>query len=705
MEDKDYCQTFRIMLGHLKGKKILVYGTGVIATRILDALSDFDIVGIIDNLKFMGDFHGKPIIMWDDVKKEDNIDVVIIASLPQNYQLIYKRIMHKCRGYGITVYGSNGTVILENYDDMVTISLAEAMYFKKSKDKLLKIIDSYDAISFDLFDTLIMRKTLYPIDVFEVVEKELKKQNIFLNDFKKYRREAELRSDGKDIYHIYEILQDLIGISDATRDIALKKELETERKCLIPRKTMVEVMEYALKHGKRVNIISDMYLTSDFLDEILRKLEIQGYEKIYVSCEHGCGKCNGLFEVYKQDVYGLKCLHIGDNYNADFVAAQKSGMAAYEIKSAYELLECSSYSGILDWTNNYNERNMVGLLISELFNDPFVLYNSSGFVTISDLKQIGKFFAAPMAVIYMHELVKIINSEKYDGVILTARDGYIFKRLFELWIKKGIVNEDTQIIYTLASRKLAMSATINSDEDIKKILKYHDSVDTITKYLLEILDSHDILPYSDNEYVSLEEYLLAHSEYLYHSSHEINKGYRKYMESQGIRLDGKYLICDLVSSGTVHFHMNKIFKYRQTGFYLCKTRGYFNWKLDFKAVYLYKYNASSNCFAKNTNFLETIFTSPFPSVVSMDSGGKPIYAKEVRTDYEINAMKQMQDGLMEFCSEYLDGFYDSDVEICKELPESILLNIQRTFFDGECAFLNDMQLVDDASTKRFKIIN
>jgi hypothetical protein len=89
----------------------------------------------------------------------------------------------------------------------------------------------------------------------------------------------------------------------------------------------------------------------------------------------------------------------------------------------------------------------------------------------------------------------------------------------------------------------------------------------------------------------------------------------------------------------------------------------------------------------------------------MDSGGKPIYAKEVRTDYEINAMKQMQDGLMEFCSEYLDGFYDSDVEICKELPESILLNIQRTFFDGECAFLNDMQLVDDASTKRFKIIN
>ena len=43
----------------------------------------------------------------------------------------------------------------------------------KNTDELLQIVDEYDAVSFDIFDTLIMRKTLLPEDVFAIAEQKL----------------------------------------------------------------------------------------------------------------------------------------------------------------------------------------------------------------------------------------------------------------------------------------------------------------------------------------------------------------------------------------------------------------------------------------------------------------------------------------------------------------------------------------------------
>lgn len=40
-----------------------------------------------------------------------------------------------------------------------------------------------DVLSIDLFDTLIMRKTLYPTDVIEIVECKLKERGIHIENF------------------------------------------------------------------------------------------------------------------------------------------------------------------------------------------------------------------------------------------------------------------------------------------------------------------------------------------------------------------------------------------------------------------------------------------------------------------------------------------------------------------------------------------
>ena len=89
--NKNYNKTFK----SLKTKKILVYGTGAIAKRLIHGLLDFDIVGVIDGFRLFGNINGIPIKMWDEIYEGD-ANVVIIASLPQNYSIIFRRIVDRC---------------------------------------------------------------------------------------------------------------------------------------------------------------------------------------------------------------------------------------------------------------------------------------------------------------------------------------------------------------------------------------------------------------------------------------------------------------------------------------------------------------------------------------------------------------------------------------------------------------------------------
>ena len=43
------------------------------------------------------------------------------------------------------------------------------------KQELINIIQDYEIVSFDVFDTLIMRKTMFSADVFDIVSQKMKK--------------------------------------------------------------------------------------------------------------------------------------------------------------------------------------------------------------------------------------------------------------------------------------------------------------------------------------------------------------------------------------------------------------------------------------------------------------------------------------------------------------------------------------------------
>ena len=127
--------------------------------------------------------------------------------------------------------------------------------------------------------------------------------------------------DNSDI--IYEHLALYYSWTEEEKNTALCQELECEKRVLVQREEMVQVMNYAIKQRKKVSLISDMYIPEKILGKLLTELGITGYENLYVSCDYGKGKGSGLFDVYKNDVAATSYLHIGDNYEADCISAKK----------------------------------------------------------------------------------------------------------------------------------------------------------------------------------------------------------------------------------------------------------------------------------------------------------------------------------------------------------------------------------------------
>ena len=97
---------------------------------------------------------------------------------------------------------------------------------------------------------------------------------------------------------------------------------------------MKPVFDAALKHGKTVFLISDMYLPPEVISGMAARCGYEGYEKLFVSNEYGVSKRSGkLFgEVLKE--YGLQksdLIHIGDSIGADLLGARKAGIAALPV--------------------------------------------------------------------------------------------------------------------------------------------------------------------------------------------------------------------------------------------------------------------------------------------------------------------------------------------------------------------------------------
>ena len=198
---------------------------------------------------------------------------------------------------------------------------------------LKKAIDQKQTVSFDVFDTLLLRDIHRPKDIFFILE-PYAKSRFGVRDFYQKRVEAEKRArtcvqNGEcNFDEIYTALAQEVGSCAATLQ---ERERRLEACFSVANPVMKNAFGYARDLGKTVLIISDMYLPTAVIRTLLQNA---GYPDcpLYVSNEYRCNKRHGTLFQYVQKELDLKAktwLHVGDNPVGDYEAPRALGIDAY----------------------------------------------------------------------------------------------------------------------------------------------------------------------------------------------------------------------------------------------------------------------------------------------------------------------------------------------------------------------------------------
>lgn len=639
-EDKYIFEQFQKNFIKNSFKSIVIYGTGIHTQILLKNLPENTVAGLMDAKRTGEVLWNHKVLSYEEVAGLSS-PVIVIVARNAVINVIYRRIADFAAQNHIPVYSING---VEFHNQKTADTDCEC--FSLSKDILTSMIADAEIVTFDIFDTLITRNVLRPIDIFLVIDKKLKNASYIFSK-ERIKAEAELQQKNPTIEQIYIQLQKNLNLTEAKKTELLNLEIETEKQFLIRRDSMCLILENAAKSGKKIYLVSDMYLSKKHLQYILHTLGINDYDNLFVSCDFGCSKEEGLFEVLidRMNLIPDKCLHIGDNLYADIKAARKAGMKTFHVYSPMEMFEQSIYSQFLEDITSLESNIVLSNFAAYAFNDSFGNYEKNGKLIIENDDQLVKLMIAPVIFKYLLWLIQKIIEYKIELVIFPSRDGFILKEIYEELSRNSEEICQAKTMYLYTSRRSAMVAAAATKEDIINILSIPDSRDSKS-----IISSRFALQM--NEIESFDDINDTVIEKLLYASKKENQTYRTYLYPLFLNAYENIAFVDFVAVGTIQEALQTIQGIEFQGLYFMRRMPDNANRKKLKCVSLYP---MANDFSSQSKvyqfyyFLENIMTSYEPTVMHFNENGKPVFYEEKRSSEQIEAIKKSHKALKNYC--------------------------------------------------------
>lgn len=309
-----------------------------------------------------------------------------------------------------------------------------SLSYKKTPEKLAEELAAFDVISFDVFDTLILRPFLAPTDLFYLVGEKLDYLDFvthrsFYEGVCRAKKFEKTGSYEINIGEIYDTIEKYVGVP---AKLGQETEFATELALCYANPYMKKVFDILHELGKTIIITTDMYLYHSQIEEILHNCGYNGFVELFVSNENNLSKHDGnLYELIREKLGKNKTFaHVGDNELSDVKNAQKNGFvpfyycnvnhigASFRADRMSAILK-STYGGIV------NAKLHCGL---ELYNIQY----EYGYIC-------GGIFALGYCQ-YIHKLSAELN---VDNVLFLARDGYLLEKIYN----RLYPNEKTDYVY------------------------------------------------------------------------------------------------------------------------------------------------------------------------------------------------------------------------------------------------------------------
>ena len=331
--------------------------------------------------------------------------------------------------------------------------------------------------SFDIFDTTLIRKCGKPGNIFYILAHKLyPNDSAKREDFLLWRKRApkivqkKLKKAELTLQDIYSA-EGVISFNEYDVQTLINKELETERENLVCNPKIAEIINQKRNDGYNIAFISDMYLDSNILREILEeKCNIYSEDYIYVSCETQARKDSGAMYLHVKNL--LKPViweHYGDNWYSDIKIARKNGIKARYIETHNNTLEqrLEQISCKLPAFRDLSILAGISRTARLLNNNPYATIAAN--------------YVASTYIPFVKWIIDIAKKEDIKTLYFLSRDSYILQKIAE-----SIPHDDIELKYLFVSRRSLMRPYMcdSKPEDYLKIVDQHTLIGRDVKHML-----------------------------------------------------------------------------------------------------------------------------------------------------------------------------------------------------------------------------
>ena len=669
--------------GEFLSRKFAVYGLGVVAQKVLETISGrWAVAGLMD--RDAGNT-GKVFYGFQVISEEEFIeraDCVIIAANDMHWRSIARRIAYLRDVHGKTILYTNGETALPPVKQ-------ETRPHGTDWAGLQKKIEECPVVCFDVFDTLITRRLAEPADIFLYVEKSLGDGFPFsLN-----RKAAEDQccreiGDAYTIDDIYRRLGEQAGLSQDQTSRLLKAELAAEARFAAPKREMASVFFQCLGAGKRVYLVSDMYLYAVQIERILLSCGISGQHGLFVSSELGATKAAGTIWPRISAITGDDFVHIGDDERAD-IRPLGEARKTFHAPNHRDRLSMCGWGHLNPHVRNWEDSLALGLLMARLFGDKGDGFEAGGRPLAASPYNFGYLFFGPLLLGFIIWMIGRAKAFRPRRVYFPARDGHLLVRLYnEIISISGL--DAPEPVYLKTSRRAAAMAGIRDEDDILVSLKqpFSATISAILHNRFGIaaqVEDDETLPHTDWR---LRREILKYKDMIIDKAKSERDENTAYLARIGMSDKAPVLLCDYGTSATTQFWLEKVLNRPLFGLYLTAVTGehnLFGIGARIEAFFPQQpFSKEAGAVYRFQPLLDAILTAPGGSIKRVFSDGRVEAACPPERRFDL--IHEIHEGIIAYAGEYLTLAGRAAVP-SKELAEAIFALIG----EGGCAVSDEIK--------------
>lgn len=552
---------------------------------------------------------------------------------------------------------------------------------RETPGELAEKLAAYDIISFDVFDTLILRPFSKPTDLFFVLGEQLG----YL-DFERIRQEMEWKAREKKykkkkhyevtLEEIYQLLSEETGIPEKTLDL----EVELENHFCFANPYMFQVVEELRKRGKRIIITSDMYLNKARIKNLLENCGYPQFDAYYVSCDLEKSKSAGTIfnEVKKREGKNHTYIHLGDNYIADVEQPKKYGF------------ETEHYVNVNAVGMPYRPEDM-STITGSAYRGIVNSHIHNGLAEYTRAYEFGYIYGGLFVMGYCRFIHEYVKQNGISKILFLARDGDILKQVYvKLYPEEA---ENCEYVYwsRLAATKMAakyfkydyfrrfLYHKVNQKYTLEEIFASMELSDMLSGCCNKIKEASQA-ELTDRNLEKVKEYLMEHwNQVLEHYREQLMAGKQYFKEV--LKDCEKAAAVDIGWAGsgavTLNYIVNQIWNLNCsiTGV-VAGTNTCHNAEMDASepllqsghlVSYLYSQRENRDLWkvhdpAKDYNlYWEMLLDAPHGSLRGfyLDKQGK--YYCRFKEYEEKEQVREIQQGILEFVSDYKNHFENQEM--------------------------------------------